>query len=499
MPFFMPIRRSFSWLVLVLAFHPLSTPTCKNALTPSCEKPYFLIGSSLWGMTNSVLSEEQLAERVEAQLPRALEDLKHVVSIPSISSQPEHNDDVEAVADWLVEQLKDTGIDDVRKVVEGGKPAILGHYKVDESLPTVLLYAHYDVQPTGDLSLWHSNPFKPVERNGRLFGRGPADDKGCLTAHLAVLRAFEGKPPVNVTVLFEGEEEIGSPTLADILEANKDELRADFYVIADCGNWAPGQPAFTTTLRGVADCIIEVQTLDHGLHSGEYGGPLPDALTTLCRLLATLHDADGNVAVKGLVGTDECEIDYTEEQLRNESQVLDGVKLLGSGPLGSRLWLKPSICVIGMDTTPISESANLLLPTARARISVRVAPGDSSENVLARVKAHLEEHNEWGAKLNVYSNEGSEPSVLPAAGPMYDLALQAWEDAFGKRPVPMGTGGSIGMIADFMNAFPEAFVLGCGTSDPDSRMHGIDESLTIEDWKNTAHALALLINRMADK
>ena len=448
-------------------------------------------------MTNaaSQISPEQL----DAQLDRAFEDLKHIVTIPSISSQSEHDADVEAAADWLVEQLSETGIDDVRKVREGGKPAVLGHYRVDDSLPTVLLYAHYDVQPTGDLSLWSSDPFEPIEKNGRLYGRGPADDKGCLTAHLAVLRAFEGRPPVNVTVLFEGEEEIGSPTLAKILEANKEELRADFYVIADCGNWAEGQPAFTTTLRGVADCVIEVKTLDHGLHSGEYGGPLPDALTTLCRLLATLHDDDGNVAVEGLIGSEECAIDYTEEQLRRESQVLDGVKLLGSGPIGSRLWLKPSISVIGMDTTPISESANLLLPSARARISVRVAPGDTSQNVLTCVKRHLEARNVWGAQLNVYSSESSEPSVLPGDGEMYDLAIEAWEEAFGKRPVPMGTGGSIGMIADFMNAFPEAFVLGCGVSDPDSRMHGIDESLYLDDWRKTAHALANLLTRLGNE
>ena len=454
-------------------------------------------GSSLVAMTNaaSQISPEQL----DVQLDRAFEDLKHIVTIPSISSQSEHDADVEAAAGWLVEQLSETGINDVRKVREGGKPAVLGHYRVDDSLPTVLLYAHYDVQPTGDLSLWSSDPFEPIEKNGRLYGRGPADDKGCLTAHLAVLRAFEGRPPVNVTVLFEGEEEIGSPTLAKILEANKEELRADFYVIADCGNWAEGQPAFTTTLRGVADCVIEVKTLDHGLHSGEYGGPLPDALTTLCRLLATLHDADGNVAVEGLVGSEECAIDYTEEQLRRESQVLDGVKLLGSGPIGSRLWLKPSISVIGMDTTPISESANLLLPSARARISVRVAPGDTSQNVLACVKRHLEARNEWGAQLNVYSSESSEPSVLPGDGEMYDLAIEAWEEAFGKRPVPMGTGGSIGMIADFMNAFPEAFVLGCGVSDPDSRMHGIDESLYLDDWRKTTHALAILLTRLGNE
>ena len=292
------------------------------------------------------------------------------------------------------------------KIVQsGGQPAVIGHFDVDPQAPTVCLYAHLDVQPTGDAAAWSSGPFAATRRGDRLYGRGTADDKGGVAAHLAVLRAFDGRPPVNVTVLIEGEEEMGSPTLARILEENRDELEADLYVIADCGNWAAGQPAFTSTLRGVVDALVEVRTLEHAVHSGQFGGAVPDALTTLCRLLASLHDEQGNVAVAGLVGSDHCDVDYPEENLRRESSLLDGVRPIGSGPLAARTWTKPAISVIGLDSTPIATSSNTLIPSARARISLRVAPGDTAENAWQCLKAHLESHVEWGAQLSVRNTE----------------------------------------------------------------------------------------------
>lgn len=444
----------------------------------------------------SVVSDTELTQRVQDVLEQTYDDLLELVRIPSVSSLPAHNADVEATAERLVDMLKALNIDDVKTVSESGKPAVIGHFHVDDDLPTVLLYSHYDVQPTGDLAAWTSDPFTPTERNGRLYGRGPADDKGGLASHFGALRAFDGQLPVNVTVLFEGEEELGSPTLAAILEKHKKDLAADVYVIADCGNWAPGQPAFTTTLRGVTDLVVKVSTLDHGLHSGEFGGPLPDAVTTLCRLIATLHDEDGNVAVNGLVQSNDTNLDYSETRLRAESGVLDGVKLLGSGPIGARTWLKPSISVIGIDTTCIKDSANLLIPTASAKISIRLAPGDNSDNVLDQVEAHLRAHNDWGAHLEITRGESAQPSVLPQSGPIYDLAKRCWQKAFGVEPVPMGTGGSIGMIADFQKAYPKAFILGCGVADPDSRMHGIDESLTISDFEKACLAEAFFLNEL---
>jgi len=438
-----------------------------------------------------------LAERVERVLPKTLEDLKAFVAIPSISAQPEHAEDVQRAAEQLVEWLAEVGCPEVKIVREGGQPAVIGRFIVDESLPTVCLYSHFDVQPTGDLSQWNSEPFVATERDGRLYGRGPADDKGGIAVHLAALRAFDGRPPVNVICLFEGEEEMGSPTLANILATHRDELAADVYVIADCGNWQVGTPAFTSTLRGVVDCKVKVSTLDHGLHSGEYGGPLPDALTTLCRLLATLHDEQGNVAVQGLVSSDDVDVDYSEQRLREESGVLDGVELIGSGPIGARTWTKPAISVIGLDTTSIANSANLLIPSAEARISLRIAPGDSVENAWNCLKTHLESHVPWGAHLELSNGEGAAPSVLHTEGEMFDVAKAAFGKAFGVEPVLTGTGGTIGMIAEFQKTFPETFVLGCGVADPGSRMHGIDESLSLADWRKVCLAESYLLQELA--
>lgn len=439
-----------------------------------------------------------IGERVRAVLPGVLDDLVHLVSIPSISSQPEHAGDVAAAADTVLGHLKVLGCDRARIVQSGGQPAVIAHFDVAPELPTVCLYAHLDIQPTGDVAQWTTEPFSATQRGDRLYGRGTADDKAGVAAHLAVLRAFDGKPPVNVVVLIEGEEELGSPTLARILAENRDDLEADLYVIADCGNWAAGIPAFTTTLRGVVDCLVEVRTLEHAVHSGQFGGAVPDALTTLCRLLATLHDEQGNVAVAGLVAREDTPVEYLEATLRAESGLLDGVQPIGSGPLAARTWTKPAISVIGLDTTSIADSSNTLIPSAKARLSVRVAPGDTAEHAWRCLKEHLESHVEWGAQLTVTSKERAEPCVIELSGGLAEQANWAWRAAYGVEPLQIGTGGTIGMIAEFQRAFPDAGVLGTAVADPDSRMHGIDESLYLPDWEAACLAEALLLAELAE-
>ncbi|WIY81922.1 M20/M25/M40 family metallo-hydrolase [Propionimicrobium sp. PCR01-08-3] len=439
-----------------------------------------------------------LRERTEAVLPSVTDDLIKLVAIPSISAQPEHADDVMAAANAIVSHLKALDCDRVKIVQAGGQPAVIAHFDVDPGKPTVCLYAHMDVQPTGDLAHWSSEPFKADRRGDRLFGRGTADDKAGVAAHLAALRAFGGKPPVNVTVLIEGEEEMGSPTLGRILAENADELKADLYVVADCGNWGIGEPAFTTSLRGVVDCTVELRTLSHAIHSGEFGGVVPDALTTLCRLLATLHDADGNVAVEGLVSSEDTDVEQTPESVRQDSAVLDSVQLIGSGPVASRTWLKPAISVIGLDTTPIATSSNTLIPSASARISVRIAPGDTGANALACLRKHLEENVDWGAQLVFTDGEAAEPTRTRLDPEVIDKANWAWHEAFGIDPMQIGTGGSIGMIAEFQEMFPQASVLATAVSDPDCRMHGIDESLYLPDWEAVCLAEALLLAALGE-
>lgn len=450
------------------------------------------------GKVKPMVDVAAIRENVEAVLPSVTDDLIRLVAIPSISAQPEHASDMQRVADEIVGHLDALNCDRVKVVDSAGQPAIIAHFDADPAKPTVCLYAHMDVQPTGDPAEWTSAPFAAQRRGDRLFGRGTADDKAGVAAHLAALRAFDGKPPVNVIVLIEGEEEMGSPTLGRILAENADDLAADLYIVADCGNWAIGQPAFTTSLRGVVDCVVEVRTLSHAIHSGEFGGVVPDALTTLCRLLASLHDGDGNVAVEGLVSSEDTSVEQREEVVRSDSAVLDSVQLIGSGPIAARTWLKPSISIIGLDTTPIATSSNTLIPAAKARISLRVAPGDTGAHALECLRRHLEAKIEWGARLTIIDGESAEPCRTPLSADLEEKANWAWHQAFGVDPMQIGTGGTIGMIAEFQNTFPQAGVLATAVSDPDCRMHGIDESLYLPDWEAVCLAEALLLARLAE-
>lgn len=435
---------------------------------------------------------------VDAVLPGVLADLASFVAIPSVSALPDHAADVRASADWVVEQVRALGCDDVRVVAEpGGQPAVIARFPAPEGAPTVCLYAHHDVQPTGEVALWTGAPFAVREAGGRLFGRGVADDKAGVMVHLAALRAFEGRPPVGVTLFVEGEEEIGSPTLSATLAAQRDLLTADAYVIADSGNWAVGVPAFTTTLRGLVDCVVEVTTLDHALHSGQFGGAVPDALTTLCRLLATLHDADGNVAIEGLGASPDPELDYPEERLREETGVLDGVRLLGEGPIAGRLWCKPTATVIGIDATSVADASNTLAPSARAKVSVRIPPDAAPTAAMAALAEHLRRHAPWGARVTVSDGSKGSGTIVGFDGPVAEAARAAFTETWGVEPVFMGQGGSIPMIAEFQQAFPAATVLVTAVCDPDSRMHGIDESLHVGDFAKACRAEAELLARLA--
>ena len=440
-----------------------------------------------------------LAETVQAQQPAVLEDLARLVAIESVSADPARADQVGRSADAVAALVAELGCPDVQVVRAGsGQPAVIARFPAPTGRPTVCLYAHHDVQPEGDPALWSSAPFTVDERDGRLYGRGTADDKGGLAVHLAALRAFDGRPPVGVTLFVEGEEEIGSATLAQLLAEHRDALAADVFVIADSSNWAVGQPAFTTSLRGLADCVVELRTLDHAIHSGSYGGVVPDALTTLCRLLATLHDERGDVAVAGLSTTAPPDLDYPQDRLRAESGLLDGVQQIGTGTVVERLWCKPAIAVIALDATPVSRASNTLVPSARAKISLRVAPGDDAAAALEKLVRHLHEHVPWGATISVEPGDTGEPSTIGFAGPYAEVARDAFRTAWGVPPVFIGQGGSIPMVADFGDAFPDATILVTAVGDPDTRAHGADESLHLGDFAAACLAEALMLQGFAD-
>lgn len=452
-------------------------------------------------MTDDTLSPDQIQairERVADVLPQVRADLEELVRIPSVSAASFDQSHVARSADAVARLLRAEGLD-TEVVVEGGRPAVIGHIDGPPGAPTVTLYAHHDVQPPGEETDWDSPPFEPTERDGRLYGRGAADDKAGVMAHIAALRAHRGALPVGVTVFVEGEEESGSPSLGTILERHGDRLAADAIVIADSTNWAVGAPSLTTTLRGGVRVIVRVQTLNHSVHSGMYGGAAPDAVTALVKLLATLHDEQGDVTVEGLDSGEAADLDYDEARFRAESGLLEGVDLIGSGSILSRLWTKPSITTIGIDATSIDKASNTLAAKAAAKISMRIAPTQDPDKAFRLLKAHLESHAPWGAKVEVTLEETGAGFAADADGPVYDEARASFKDAWGVDPVDMGVGGSIPFISDFAARFPDAAIIVTGVEDPDTRAHGANESLHLGEFAHVCEAEAIFLARMGTR
>jgi cysteinylglycine-S-conjugate dipeptidase len=437
-------------------------------------------------------------EAVVRVLPGVRADLDRLVRIPSVSANPTAAADLAESAAVVAALLRASGVDEVDVLsVPGGLPAVLGRRPGPAGAPTVLLYAHHDVQPPGDAGAWTSNPFEPTERDGRLYGRGAADDKAGIALHLAALRALPTELPVGVVVLVEGEEEIGSPTLPTFLEAHRSRLAADVIVLADSTNWRVGVPALTTSLRGGANVVVEVSTLRHAVHNGLYGGAVPDALTALARLLATLHDEQGNVVVPGLSRGESDPLDLTEETLRGDAGMLDGVELIGTGSLTSRLWASPALAVIGIDAPAVDDAPMALVPSARAELTLRIGPLDDAQDAQTALVDHLKSNAPWGARVTVKPGRAVQPFRATASGPAYAAARAAFTDAWGVEPVLIGAGGSIQFVPAFARAFPDAEVLITGVEDPDTRAHGADESLHLADFERACLAEALLLTSLA--
>jgi acetylornithine deacetylase/succinyl-diaminopimelate desuccinylase-like protein len=439
-----------------------------------------------------------LAGALRDVLPSARADLERLVRIPSVSADPDAAPQLWASASEVASLLRGAGLPEVDVVTAGdSRPAVIGSRRGPPGAPHVLLYAHHDVQPPGDPAGWDSDPFEPAERDGRLYGRGTADDKAGVAVHLAALRAHaDGGLPVGVTVLVEGEEEIGSPALPGFLAAYADRLRADVVVFADAGNWSADVPALTTTLRGGTNLVVEVRTLDHGLHSGMFGGPVPDALTALCRLLATLHDENGDVAVPGLVRGTAGSPDLDEEQFRAEAGLLDGVRLTGTGRLADRLSAGPALAVTGIDAPSVAAASNTLVPVARAKVSLRVAPGDDAAAARDALAAHLLAHAPWGAQVRVEAGGAAAPFTARTGGRAYRCARSALETAWGAAAVDAGAGGSIPFVTAYASRFPDAEILITGVEDPDTRAHGANESLHLATFERACLAEALLLGKL---
>ncbi|MHA7133224.1 M20/M25/M40 family metallo-hydrolase [Oerskovia turbata] len=446
-----------------------------------------------------------LRARVAELFPALREDLEALVRIPSVSNSAFDQAHVRASAEAVAELLRGAGLPEVQILhatgVAGplGAPAVVARRPAPEGAPTVLLYAHHDVQPPGDAAAWDTDPFVPTEVDGRLFGRGAADDKAGIVAHVGALRALSalGDLPIGVTVFVEGEEEVGSPSFLPFLNQHRDLLAADVIVVADSANWKVGVPGLTTSLRGLVDCDVEVAVLGHAVHSGMFGGPVLDALTLLSRLIATLHDEQGNVAVEGLVSAPDPTVDYEEADFRADSSVLDGVRLAGEGTLTGRLWTKPALSVIGIDAPSVAHASNTLTPRATAKLSLRIAPGQDPAAALAALRAHLESNAPFGAQVTVHDGETGKPFQAPTDSDAMRAARWAFETSWGTAPVDIGIGGSIPFIADLLDVFPDAAILVTGVEDPDSRAHGANESVHLGELEKVVLAEALLLTRLA--
>jgi acetylornithine deacetylase/succinyl-diaminopimelate desuccinylase-like protein len=447
-----------------------------------------------------VVSIDTLRRTIADLMPEVLDDLRSLVRIPSIAFPGYPEAPVHEAAARTAELARRAGFADVTMPeVPWGYPPVVGEIAGPPGSPTVVLYAHYDVQPAPPEQGWSADPWTPVTRpDGRIAGRGAADDKSGIAIHLATVRALGGRPPCTVRLIVEGMEETTS-NLESFVQANPSMFEAEAFVVADMGNLEVGSPALTTTLRGEVSCIVTVRTLTHALHSGVFGGPAPDALMAMSRLLASLHDDAGDVAVDGLQVAEPFDGDVPEAGFRAMADVVDGSRLIGSGTIGQRLWCRPSISAIGLDATPIDRSSNVLVDTARAKLSMRIAPGSEPDVELEALERHLVAHVPWGARVEVERVKAARPFRCATDGPVGRAARTALREAFGRPPVDVGSGGTIPLLHALQAVSPDAEFILWGAEDmARSRIHASDESVDPEEIERLVLAQALFLRELAD-
>lgn len=442
--------------------------------------------------------QEEIRDAVTRLFPSLRAHLEQLVQIPSISMTGFDTEPVKRSALATRQLFEAIGLQaQVVATSNCDHPSVIARSPDVPGMPRVLLYAHHDVQPTGPRELWRSNPFELVERDNRLYGRGASDDKAGVVIHLGALAAHNGHPPVAVTVLLDGEEEAGSPHLGQLLSEHASELQADVVIFADMANWAVGEPALTTSLRGLVNVLVEVRTLDHALHSGEFGGVIPDALTTLVRLLATLHDDNGNVTIPSPgAATIAMTGDLTELELRRVAGVRPSVRLIGEGGIMERTWRRSAVSVLGIDAPRTADAPNQLVPAASAKVSMRIVPGENVDSAFYALAAHLKRNDPWGAEIAVLKRETAEPFAATPKGATSVAIRNAMRFAWGREPVYMGGGGSIPAVALLAQANPNAEILLTGAADPTSSPHSENESVDIDDLERAIVAEAVFLDEL---
>ncbi|MCI1935772.1 MAG: dipeptidase [Bifidobacteriaceae bacterium] len=448
---------------------------------------------------------DQIAERVEKHWDDVVEMLKRKIALKSVSALGITADHMKNSAQFVADQLQELGIEATvtQSTNEDGTPGaweVVGSKIVDPQAPTVLLYAHHDVQPVPDANAWDTEPFVGTVKGDRLFGRGSADDGGGLAIHAGALKALGEDLAVNIKVFFEGEEEMGSASFIPFITAHRDAFDADVIIVADSGNWSEEIPSLTTSLRGNADVDVSVRVLRHPVHSGQFGGPVLDANTTAALLIASLYDEQGNVVVEGLSEQEPVGglvQDLDEATYRRDSSAVESLHLAGSGTLASRLWVKPSIAVIGFDAHPVEGSFNVLADSTRFRLSLRTAPSQDPKEALEALKRHLTAHAPFGAEVSFANEDAGAGWAMDASSTVVQEAEKAMAEAFATRPINKGEGGSIPFIPELQKLFPRAKVIVTGPEDPKSNAHSPNESISLPGLKKNIVTEALLLSRLS--
>ncbi|WP_245628012.1 M20/M25/M40 family metallo-hydrolase [Actinomadura oligospora] len=447
---------------------------------------------------------QSIAARARALTPDLVGELERLAAIPSIAFPGYPPSEVARAHDHVVRMLTEAGVRDVGAIrLPDTPPVITGAIPAPEGAPTVLLYAHHDVQPPGDESLWASPPFTPTafddERGGgtAIRARGIADDKSNIVAHIGAIRAWNGRPPVGIRIVFEGAEEWGSP-LDEYPVMHPDEFRSDAMAVADMGNIHAGQPTLTVALRGVADVVVEVRTLEGAKHSGNFGGPAPDAMLALVRALASLHDDNGDVAVEGLRREPWTGASYTDVEFSEAAGVEPGMPLLGTGTLGERLWSGPAITVTGIDAIPVDKAAGACVPYARAKINLRIHPEQPAQEARTALIRHLEAQRPFGIPLTVsLAGEAGDGYRAGTGGPAMEAMTAAMRAAYGSDPVQMAAGGAIPLVSSLHKAVPDAEMLLFGAQDGRCNLHAPNERVLVSELENTVVTEALFFAEFA--
>ena len=445
-------------------------------------------------------STTSTAEKARLLMPQLQADLARLVAIPSVSAPgypEETHGPLHEAYEEVVELFRDAGVT-MRDPLElpGTAPVVMGEIPAPDGAPTVLLYSHYDVVPVGEEAKWESPPFEATERDGAIYGRGAADTKSNILMHVGALRAWNGRPPVGIKVVIEGMEEVGS-AFGAFPPSRPDLFACDAMVIGDMGSIRPGVPTLTVALRGVAVLTIETRTLAGPKHSGQFGGAAPDALIALIHAIASLHDEHGDVAVPGLRREEWKGASYSDDEFRELAEIEPGVPLFGTGGLGERIWTGPAITVTGMDVLPVDRSVNAVVPSARAKLSLRVHPEQDSREAQAALASYLEGLRPFGVTFTLHLSETGRGFAARTAGPAYEAARGALAAAWGGETVSFASGGSIPLVSALQEAAPDAEMLLMGTTDGFANIHAPNERVLLDEFEKAVVAEADFFERYA--